>query len=138
MLKPGRLVFVIATIILAGLFLPKEEPVFSAPSQWKITSLQVCRTRSGALDPTLRVLGSFPVYSFFIPRPVWTVNGAVVDAQPVYDHGRLVEFHLLSSSGHLKSGSKNNIKFALSDSNGAKVFFFDSSRIPAGECYEFF
>ncbi len=78
------------------------------------------------------------MYSFFIPRPVWTVNGTVVEAQPVYEHGRLVEFQLTGAAEYLKPGEKNTIKFSLPDQTGVKVFFFQDKRLPAGECFEYF
>ncbi|MDA8406116.1 MAG: hypothetical protein M0T73_04550 [Deltaproteobacteria bacterium] len=111
----------------------------AAPSNpWKITSVRVCKTSSGPLNSTIEAIGAYPVYTFFIPRPVWTVNGAVVEAVPVYEHGRLVAFDLLNSSSHLNSGAKNTVKFALPDHNGVRVFFFDSTKLKPGECYEFF
>lgn len=113
-------------------------PAYSASGQWKITSVKICKNRSGGLEPTLRIIGSYPVYSFFIPRPVWTVNGTVVDAQPVYEHGRLAEFQLLGASSLLKTGEKNTIKFSLPDQNSSKVFNFIENRLRPGECFEFF
>jgi hypothetical protein len=109
-----------------------------ASGQWKITSVRLCRHSSGALAHVIEVIGQFPVYTFFIPRPVWTVNGSVVEAQPSYEKGRLVSFKLLDAAQHLKSGSNNTVKFSLPDHNGSKVFQFDQSRPAAGECYEFF
>ena len=112
----------------------------SAPSanQWKITSIRVCRDYRGNISPHCEAIGTYPVYSFFIPRPVWTVNGTVVEAQPIYERGRLVAFTLLGAAPLLKSGAKNTVKFSLPDQNAAKVFRYDNSRIPRGECYEFF
>jgi hypothetical protein len=78
------------------------------------------------------------VYTFFIPRPVWTVNGSLVDATPIYQQGRLIAFRLINAAVHLKSGTKNTVKFALPDQNASRSFFYDQSAIPAGECYEFF
>jgi hypothetical protein len=106
--------------------------------QWKITSVRVCRSSGGTITPTVQVIGQFPVYTFFIPRPVWTVNGTVVDAQPVYERGRLVAFQLLSSAASLNSGTRNNVKFSLPDQNNSKVFYYDQNKIPTGDCYEFF
>ncbi|MFA6221738.1 MAG: hypothetical protein WC647_05435 [Desulfomonilaceae bacterium] len=105
---------------------------------WKITSVRICKTSSGSLSSSMEAIGAYPVYTFFIPRPVWTVNGTVVEAVPVYQHGRLVSFELLNSSPYLNSGSKNTVKFALPDHNGVRVFFFDSKKFGPGECYEFF
>jgi hypothetical protein len=139
MTKASRLVsalFVIALVV--GAFLWDAPPVFSDPQQWKITSVKLCRSRSGSLASAVHVAGSYPVYSFFIPRPVWTVNGSVVEAQPVYAQGRLVEFQLLDATSLLKPGAKNTIKLSLPDQNNAKVFLFQENRILAGECYEFF
>ncbi len=106
--------------------------------QWKITSIQVCRNPGGAVDSTVDAIGTYPVYTFFIPRPVWTVNGNLVDATPVYHQGRLTAFRLLNAAMHLKSGTKNTVKFALPDQNASRSFFYDQNAIPAGECYEFF
>ncbi|MBI4963592.1 MAG: hypothetical protein HY913_09975 [Desulfomonile tiedjei] len=112
--------------------------VSSSSAQWKITSVKVCRTPSGALDSDIEVLGSYPVYSFFVPRPVWTVNGSVADAKPVYQQGRLVSFQLLGAGLSLKSGTKNTVKFSLPDQNGSRTFQYDEKRPTAGECWEFF
>jgi hypothetical protein len=106
--------------------------------QWKITSIRLCRSSSGALAPIIEAIGHYPVYTFFIPRPVWTVNGTVVEAQPNYDKGRLVSFKLLNSAQYLKSGTKNTVKFSLPDQNASKVFQYDQSRPAPGECYELF
>ena len=105
---------------------------------WKITSVRICKTASGSLSSSIEAIGTYPVYTFFIPRPIWTVNGVVVEAVPVYEHGRLVSFELLNSSSRLNSGAKNTVKFALPDHNGVRVFFFDSTKFKPGECYEFF
>jgi hypothetical protein len=138
-MKPSRLVFVLASVaLLIGLYLSHAPLVLSVSGEWKITSIKVCRSSGGTLVSRVQAIGSYPVYSFFIPRPVWTVNGALVDAQPVYDRGKLVEFTLLGAVEHLKSGAKNSIKFSLPDQTGAKVFYFNESKVLAGECYEFF
>ena len=107
-------------------------------SKWKITTIKICRTYRGYLSPHIEVVGSFPVYSFFIPRPVWTVNGRVVESQPVYKRGRLTSFNLLFSTRFLTSGRRNTIKFSLPDQNGAKIFHYDQTRAKTGSCYEFF
>ena len=106
--------------------------------RWKITSAKICRTSGGVVISTIEVIGNYPVYSFFIPRPVWTVNGNVVEASPVYAQGRLIAFQLLNASPYLDHGKKNTVKFALPDHNGSRVFLYDHSRIPDGQCYEFF
>ncbi|MCX5872441.1 MAG: hypothetical protein NTY51_04285 [Deltaproteobacteria bacterium] len=110
----------------------------STTNPWKTTSVRICKTSSGALSPSIEAIGTYPVYTFFIPRPIWTVNGVVVEAVPIYQHGRLVAFELLNSSPLLNSGAKNTVKFALPDHNGVRVFFFDSTKFGPGECYEFF
>lgn len=110
----------------------------SASSQWKITSVKICKLASGRISPNIETLGSFPVYSFFIPRPVWTVNGNVVDAQPNYEKGRLSSFMLVDAAQFLKSGIKNTIKFSLPDQNASKVFFYDDAKINSADCYEMF
>jgi hypothetical protein len=110
----------------------------SVSSVWKITSIKVCKDSRGYLEPHVDALGSFPVYSFFIPRPVWTVNGIVVEAQPAYDRGRLVSFRLMGAAPVLRSGTKNTIKLSLPDQNAAKIFRFDAARVAPGDCYEFF
>jgi hypothetical protein len=78
------------------------------------------------------------VYSFFIPRPVWTINGTVVDSQAVYERGRLIAFELFNAAAYLKSGAKNTVKFSLPDQNASKIFLYDDTRPAPGECYEFF
>ncbi len=108
------------------------------PNKWRITSIKLCRSRGGTLIPNVDAIGNYPVYSFFIPRPVWTVNGTVVEAQPIYEHGRLTAFELFNAAAYLKSGSKNTIKFALPDQNASKVFVYDETRPAPGQCYEFF
>jgi hypothetical protein len=105
---------------------------------WKITSIKVCRDYNGNVLPHVDVLGSYPVYSFFIPRPVWTVNGIVAEAQPVYETGRLVSFRLFRAGGLLKPDARNTVKFSLPDQNGSKVFRFRKTRPRPGQCYEFF
>lgn len=125
-------------IVLGGVSFLGAQSGAPSSGKWKITSIKICRHRSGALLPSVNVIGNYPVYSFFIPRPVWTVNGSVVEAQPVYDHGRLVEFQLVDASALLKSDTKNTIKFSLPEQNQAKVFHFSESRIKTGECFEFF
>jgi len=107
-------------------------------NKWRITALRVCRTAGGALDSTVEALGVYPVYSFFIPRPVWTVNGNLVDSAPVYHQGRLVAYRLTNASAYLKSGVKNTVKFALPDQNASRVFRYDQTAVPPGECFEFF
>lgn len=139
-MKPVRFIFSLTMIIalLLGILssAPPEAP--AASNEWRITSVKVCRDRGGSLFPHVTVIGSYPVYSFFLPRPVWTINGSVVDAQPVYDRGRLIEFTLIGATEYLKAGAKNTIKFSLPDQNGAKVFFFNEPKVVAGECFEFF
>ncbi len=135
MIKSARLlvtIYVFSTFITVNCF------AADYATQWKITSVKLCRSSAGALAPGIEAIGAYPVYTFFIPRPVWTVNGAVVDAQPVYDHGRLISFNLLGGATLLKSGTKNTVKFALPDHTGSKVFYFDVNKLPLGECYELF
>ncbi len=110
----------------------------SSTNPWKITSVKICKSSGGAVYPTIEALGAYPVYTFFIPRPVWTVNGVVVEASPVYQSGRLVSFQLLNAGPNLKNGAKNTVKFALPEHNGSRVFLFDPSKFGPGECYEFF
>jgi hypothetical protein len=131
-LSLGILIFVSHNSILCA------AETSSSSGQWKITSVKVCRGQSGALAPDIDVIGAYPVYSFFIPRPVWTVNGSVADAKPVYQQGRLVSFQLLGAASFLKSGTKNNVKFSLPDQNGSRTFQYDDTRPIAGECWEFF
>jgi hypothetical protein len=134
-------VFLLGLMILAALtgFSPlKAADAPSSSSQWKINTIKVCRSSGGILIPTLEATGNFPVYTFFIPRPVWTVNGIVVDAQPIYQHGRLILFQLINAGQHLKVGAKNTVKFSLPDQTSAKVFFLDQSTPASGDCYEFF
>jgi hypothetical protein len=132
----------IAPIVVVLLFYSFSACCFAAFSsssgKWKITSIKVCRLRSGYLNPHVEALGQFPLYSFFVPRPVWTVNGTVVEAQPIYDRGKLISFRLLSAAGLLKSKAKNTVKFSLPDQNASKTFYYDKAKPPADECYEFF
>lgn len=138
-MQKSALFMVVILLSTALMHCPPVLPADPAGTgQWKITSVRVCRNASGSINPTLEVIGNFPVYSFFIPRPIWTVNGTVVDAQPVYDRGRLVAFQLLNASPYLNSGAKNNVKFSLPDQNNSKVFHYDQNRAGAGDCYEFF
>ncbi len=138
-MKSARLLCAFLALILLNSLLPVQTPeVLGASGKWKITSVKICRNRSGSLAPTVHAIGSFPVYSFFIPRPVWTVNGSVVEAQPVYEQGRLVEFQLTGAAEYLTPGEKNTVKFALPDQTGVKVFFFQDKRLLAGECFEYF
>jgi len=125
-------------ILLTHNFILCAAEVSSSSGQWKITSVKVCRATSGALASDIEVIGNYPVYTFFIPRPVWTVNGSVVDAKPIYQQGRLVAFQLLGAATLLKSGTKNNVKFSLPDQNGSRTFQYDQNRPAAGECWEFF
>lgn len=125
-------------IALGALWLVGAAGGASDSNQWKITSIKICRDYRGNLISHLEIMGFYPVYSFFIPRPVWTVNGTAVEAQPIYDRGRLVAFRLLYSSNLLRTGTKNTVKFSLPDQNGAKAFRFDRTRVKAGECFEFF
>ncbi len=123
-------------IVCVGFDLAKAQNSSSAP--WKITSVKVCKSSGGAVYPTIEAIGVYPVYTFFIPRPVWTVNGVVVEASPVYQGGRLTAFQLIHGGPNLKTGTKNIVKFALPDHNGSRVFVFDPARFGPGECYEFF
>jgi hypothetical protein len=139
MIRSVRLLVIafISTALLVVSF--SSQGADTAPStRWKITSVKLCRDRGGALSSNIDVIGTYPVYSFFIPRPVWTVNGSVVESQPIYERGRLTAFELFSAATYLKSGAKNTIKFSLPDQNASKVFLFDENRPAAGECYEFF
>lgn len=140
MVRAFRL-FLISIVLL---FLPLGMPCVPAaetvpPShQWKITSIKVCRDSSGNLLPHMEVIGSYPVYSFFIPRPVWTVNGVVVEAQPIYERGQLVAFRLFGAAPLLNAGTRNTIKLSLPDQNTSKVFRYEDSKPAPGDCYEFF
>ena len=110
----------------------------AVPTQWKITSIKLCRNPGGSLSSNIDAIGTYPVYSFFIPRPVWTINGTVVDSQPIYERGRLMAFELYNAAAYLKSGAKNTVKFSLPDQNASKIFLYDETRPAPGECYEFF
>jgi hypothetical protein len=123
---------------LTGFSTSKAADGPSSSTKWKINTVKVCRSSGGILIPTLEATGNFPVYSFFIPRPVWTVNGIVVDAQPIYQHGRLILFQLINAGAHLKVGAKNTVKFSLPNQTSSKVFFLDQSTPAPGDCYEFF
>lgn len=105
---------------------------------WKITSVKICKSSGGAIYPSIEAIGVYPVYTFFIPRPVWTVNGVVVESSPIYQSGRLAAFQLVNAGPNLKAGTKNIVKFALPDHNGSRVFIFDPSKFGPNECYEFF
>jgi len=134
-------VFLLGLVILAaiiGLAPLKAADDPSSSTKWKINTVKVCRSTGGILIPTIEATGNYPVYTFFIPRPVWTINGIVVDAQPLYQHGRLTLFQLLNAGQHLKVGAKNTVKFSLPDQTSSKVFFLDQSTPAPGDCYEFF
>jgi hypothetical protein len=135
MIRSARLL--ISATLLAT-FLSTSALAADISGQWKVTSVRLCRSGSGALAPVIEAIGHYPVYTFFIPRPVWTVNGTVVEAQPYYDKGRIVSFKLLNAAQYLKSGTKNTVKFSLPDQNGSKVFQYDQSKPAPGECYELF
>jgi len=140
-MRRSALLAVLTTLIILGdLTVSTSEAADTSPSaaKWKISSIEICRSSSGSVYPTVKVIGSYPVYSFFIPRPVWTVNGTVVESNPIYDHGKLVAFQLFNITHLLEPGTKNTIKFALPDHSGSRVFLYDHSRIPAGQCFEFF
>ncbi len=132
------LIFQVVLVALTGFAHLEAADGTASSTQWKITTVKVCRSTAGVLIPTLEVIGNYPVYSFFIPRPVWTVNGTVVDAQPLYQHGRLILFQLFNAGPYLKSGAKNTVKFSLPDQTSSKVFFLDQATPAPGDCYEFF
>ncbi|MEW6348366.1 MAG: hypothetical protein AB1646_04850 [Thermodesulfobacteriota bacterium] len=132
-----RFLSIAAAVVTIPLLLKAAEPP-DLSNQWKIRSIRVCRDHRGTVIPHLDVVGSYPVYSFFVPRPVWTVNGTVVDSRPVYTSGQLTAFTLIGGVGLLKSLTKNNIKFSLPDQHAAKVFHFDERRVPTGDCFDFF
>lgn len=135
MMRSARLlIFLLCVVTFFGTFSLAAD----TSGQWKVTSVRLCSNSSGILVDTIEVIGQFPVYTFFIPRPVWTVNGSVVEAQPYYDRGRLTSFKLLNAAQFLKSGTKNAVKFSLPDQNGSKIFQYDQGRPARGECYEFF
>jgi len=131
----------IAITLMAILSIPSvclSAEAANSTGRWKINSVKICKSSSGTIVPSIEVMGNFPVYSFFVPRPVWTLNGNVVEAKPIYAQGRLVAFELMNAASALEHGKKNTVKFALPDHNGTRVFLYDHSRIPPGECYEFF
>jgi hypothetical protein len=132
-----RALFLLSALV-GGLILAHAADLVPPSHQWKITSVRVCRDGRGNLSPHLEAVGHFPVYSFFIPRPVWTVNGIAVEAQPLYERGTLVGFRLLGAAPVLNSGTKNTVKLSLPDQNAAKAFRYDQSKPPPGECYEYF
>ncbi len=132
-----RFLSIVAAVVIIPLVLTAAEPP-DLSNQWKIRSIRVCRDQRGTVIPHLDVVGSYPVYSFFVPRPVWTINGTVVDSRPVYTSGQLTSFTLIGGVGLLKSLTKNNIKFSLPDQHAAKVFYFDDRRLPVGGCFDFF
>jgi len=139
-MKPTRLLIAVlftASLLQGFWFLPWAHSA-SVSQKWKIATVKVCRDRGGYLAPHFEVLGRYPVYSFFIPRPVWTVNGTVVEAQPVYDRGTILSFRLLRSSPLLRSKARNTIKFSLPDQTGVKTFYFDETKVPPADCFEFF
>ncbi len=140
MLKPFRLPVVsLALLAIVGAAIPTfAQDDDTSANRWRINSIKVCRNYGGSVHPHIEVLGAFPVYSFFIPRPIWTVNGAVVEAQPIYDRGSLVGFRLLYAAPKLQSGAKNTIKLSLPDQTASRVFRYDKNKPPPGECYEFF
>ncbi len=127
----------VAVAIILPVILQAAEPQ-DLSTQWKIRSIRVCRDQRGYLIPSVEVLGSYPVYSFFVPRPVWTINGTIVDSRPVYTSGQLTSFTLVGAEALLKNLTKNSIKFSLPDQHSAKTFHFDDRRIPTGGCFDFF
>ncbi len=137
MLNAPRRLFVpvILAVVLAGLSAGRAA---DDSNNWQITSIRACRDHYGNLHPTLEAIGRYPVYSFFIPRPVWTVNGTVVESQPQYERGALVSFKLLRAGHLLKPGTRNIVKLSLPDQNTSKIFRYDETRPRRGECYEFF
>lgn len=140
MSRPGivLLVALVALALVSLVSLSYSVDGGRLPSQWQVTSVKVCRDLRGNLDPHILAPGTYPVYSFFIPRPVWTVNGSGVEAQPIYEQGRLTAYRLLWAARLLNSGTKNSVKFSLPDQNGSKVFRYDHDKVKPGECYEFF
>ncbi len=138
MLSSSRILFLLISALIflhLSLALAAEN---TSQGKWRITSIKVCKGYRGAINPHIIVSGSFPVYSFFIPRPVWTVNGIVVEAQPLYERGGLTGFRLLGAAPVLRTGAKNTIKLSLPDQNAVKVFRYDSRKPPPGDCYDFF
>ncbi len=140
MTKPvhSAIAALLVTLVLAAPAVTVAADKASVSNRWRITSVKICRSPGGAIYPAIEAIGSYPVYTFFIPRPVWTVNGAVVQAKPIYANGRLVSFQLLDAASKLNPGTKNTVKFALPDQNGSSIFVYDHSQVPSGECYEFF
>lgn len=124
--------------LLSGYSLAPAADQPAVSSRWKITTIRVCRDQLGYLSPHVQALGRYPVYSFFIPRPVWTVNGTVVEAQPVYDRGTLSGFRLLGATSLLRSREQNTIKFSLPDQNASKTFFYDQNKPALATCFDFF
>ncbi len=134
-----RTIFPIAMVLIfAATVASHSSSLSQVSSKWKITSVKICKLWTGSLDRHLEVIGQYPVYSFFIPRPVWTLNGTVVEAQPVHQSGKIVAFKLLGASALLKPDARNSIKFSLPDQTGSKTFYYNTARPVSGECYEFF
>lgn len=129
---------IIMVLIFAATGMSHSSRLSQVSSKWKITSIKICKLWTGSLDRHLEIIGQYPVYSFFIPRPVWTVNGTVVEAQPVQESGKIVAFKLLGASVLLKPDARNSVKFSLPDQTGSKTFYYNTARPLAGECYEFF
>ncbi len=134
--RPAAVILLLTCLILFLAFVPDNAAADT--NEWQITSIKVCRDYRGNLIRNLEIIGRYPVYSFFIPRPVWTVNGTVVEAQPIYERGRLVAFRLLGAAVLLSPTGRNTVKFSLPDQSGSKIFRYDKSKPPPGECYEFF
>ena len=124
--------------LVAGLLIADAAELVPPSQRWKITSVRVCKDNRGNLYQQLEAIGHFPVYSFFIPRPVWTVNGIIVEAQPIYERGSLIGFRLFGAASALNSGTKNTVKLSLPDQNASMAFRFDQNRPPPGQCYEYF
>jgi hypothetical protein len=124
--------------LAAGLLIAHAAELVSPSQQWKITSVKVCRDNRGTLFPHLDAMGHFPVYSFFIPRPIWTVNGLAVEAQPLYERGSLIGFRLFGAASVLNSGTKNTVKLSLPDQNASMAFRYDQTKPAPGQCYEYF
>jgi hypothetical protein len=140
MLRRLRILALFAVLCAAcpGITVVEAAERATSSDKWQITSIRACKDRRGYTSPNIEAIGSYPVYSFFVPRPVWTVNGVVVEAQPVYDRGRLTAYTLLGAAPALSTHTRNTIKLSLPDQNTSKVFRYDDARIPPGECYEFF
>jgi len=124
--------------LVAGLLIAHAAELVPPSQRWKITSVRVCKDNRGHLYQHLEALGHFPVYSFFIPRPVWTVNGVVVEAQPLYERGSLIGFRLFGGAKALNAGTKNTVKLSLPDQNASMAFRYDQNKPPPGECYDYF